>query len=183
VGNDLTNVKASHRRASDGSITGGCGLRHLLDDTNVRGHRGGDMKIILALVAASGFSLAIASQVSADADRRCRDHRYGAAGRARHQRRSKEEKRANCCEAAVRSRSDTQQPHRQLPTADVRGKVVNPGAGCSRMQCRRGTRGLGNKVAPTPGKCGVGAVARSVTRREAWADPGRIVNRDVRCGK
>jgi hypothetical protein len=32
---------------------------------NVRDHRGGDMKIILALVAASGLSLAIASQVSA----------------------------------------------------------------------------------------------------------------------
>ena len=28
------------------------------------------------------------------------------------------------------------------------------------------------EIAPTPGKCGVGAVARSVTRREAWADPG-----------
>ena len=68
-----------------------------------------------------------------------------------------------------------QQPHRLLPAADVRGEVDFhfPGSGDLRK----------TKVAPTPGKCGAGAVARSVTRREAWADPRHIVNRDVRCGK
>jgi hypothetical protein len=46
--------------------TGGRGSRHLSDDKNVRDHRGGDMKItILALVAASGLSTAVSSQVSA----------------------------------------------------------------------------------------------------------------------
>jgi hypothetical protein len=40
-----------------------------------------------------------------------------------------------------------------------------------------------NREAPTPGKCGVGAHVRSVTRREAWADPTPLWVQKVRCGK
>ncbi len=49
----------------------------------------------------------------------------------------------------------------------------------SRIRARRGALDVCSaaqlrEIAPTPGKCGVGAVARSVTRREAWADPGPL---------